>query len=80
LGIDFYIECKAELALYLSDPVYTNINVMADNNKKEPGQLPDQGSKKDEQKTGGIKQDQKKHPRVMDKKSKEKDSSREHRF
>jgi hypothetical protein len=50
LGIDFYIECKAELALYLSDPVYTNINVMVDNNKKEPGQLLDQGSKKDEQK------------------------------
>jgi hypothetical protein len=37
LGIDFYIECRGELALYWSDPVYTTIHVMADSKKKSQG-------------------------------------------
>lgn len=65
--------------MYLSLSVYTKINVMADNNKKERGQRPDQGLKKDEQKTGGNKQDLKKDTKEMDKKSQEKDSGRERR-
>lgn len=52
---------------------------MADHNKREPGQRPGHGLKKDEQKTAGNKQDQKKDCKEMDKKSQEKDSGRERR-